>query len=255
MASEIFPNIVSAGTEADDEFHRDLAVAIDFGPNATAVVLGRPYVNPPQIAVAAVEAFGPMPSARDAAVAMGHLFRRIPRAGIYLLEEQMLQNVYTPMMEAAFSAIATATVPGALVIHVPPSRMTKVFGLVSGDHDERKKSAVDVMWKLIHDREATNTSEGFIEYVTDLQRSHDVADALLLFVWYARRGKKEIERPLAGVLVIRATDPHNKTAERRRIKDRVVKRKIAEAALKKKKKPAPGNPPPPKKRRKVSAIK
>ena len=41
MASEIFPNIVSAGSEADDEFHRDLAVAIDFGVCAGSAAADR----------------------------------------------------------------------------------------------------------------------------------------------------------------------------------------------------------------------
>lgn len=232
-------------------FRRDVAVSIDFGRNATAVVAGFPYASPPKMVMAHVRAFGTISSAKEAADAMGKIFRMLPPVGVYLLEEQSKNNSDTPMMEAAFSGLAS-TVAGALVVHVPVCRVRNAFGLPRGNYREKKRAATAAMEKLISRPDVVVVSQKMTDYVAGLARSHDVADAVLQFMWFARVGKRELRRlpadaPSAAAVVVRATDPspRAKKAERERLEKKEEQRKRAERAL--------VRSGPPKKRRRKNA--
>jgi len=218
-----------------------MCVSVDFGRNANAVVIGCPYSDPPILADARVDALGTVSSAKDAGEAMRRVFHAMPDAGIFLLEEQSKINSETPMMESALSAIAAEARPGTLVVHVPVSRVKSEFGLPTG-RTEKKKVATRIAEKFLAPAKFPAHIIVAPEVRTkmdQLSRKHDLADALLQMMWFARTGKKEIARPKIGDLrsrVVRATDPRLKAAEEKRTEKRISQKRRAEKMLTKVKK-------------------
>lgn len=216
---------------------RDLCVSVDFGRNANAVVIGCPYSKPPILADARVDALGTISSAKDAGEAMRQVFHSLPDAGIFLLEEQSKVNSETPMMEAALSALASECRPGTLVLHVPVSRVKNEFGLPTG-RTEKKKAATKIAEKFLAPANFSGSRIIVAPEVRDkmkqLSRKHDLADALLQMMWFARTGRSEISRPNPGdkrSKVARATDPRLKKAEEKRAEKRISQKRKAEAKL------------------------
>jgi hypothetical protein len=213
---------------------KGLTVSVDFGPNATAVVLGFPYENPPRYVACRVYALGPIPSGMEAVRVMRRVFDVLPPCDVYLLEEQPKRNSATSMMEAAFSAFAS-TVADSLVLHVPVSRVRNEFELPRGDRGAKKKAAVTMMHRYL---DSVRVSPKFTEYVDRLKRVHDIADAFLQLLWFARRGRHETmafrHESLSAVRRIRRTsDPARRTmmAERLRQEKRAERQRAATRAL------------------------
>jgi hypothetical protein len=134
------------------------------------------------------------------------------------------------MLEAALSALAS-TVDGADVLHVPVSRVSTMFKLPRGNHDAKKKAASAAMHRLIDDGEV-EVSDRAKAYIAGLARDHDVADALLQFVWFHRKGRAENICVIPGIK--RMTDPARWAAARKRRAAKETQRKVALAKLKRK---------------------
>jgi len=226
--------------------------SIDFGENANATVIGTPFSAIPRISKLFLATLGPISGARDAMEAMRKQLADMPRCDLYLLEEQPLINPKTPLLEAAASEEAMRM--GAAVIHVPVSRVASFFELPK-KHAPKKTMATNIAKKLI---DGTRTrvdgspmllvSEYAIVGFEMLKRKHDVADALLQFMWYANAGHRELGRG-KPTFAIRATDPKNKAAERRRETKKTAQKIKAASALVYKRQRKTTKPPPPKRRR------
>jgi hypothetical protein len=232
-----------------------LCASVDFGQNANAMVIGRPYRRPIQVLAMYVEALGTISSAKDAVDAMGGVLRRIP-PGVqtFLLEEQCLQNKATPMLEAALSAFAVARGPRALVVHVPVTRVKNAFSLPAG-YNEKKKAAASLVDKLL-----AGSAPKSIEFdpavktaMLKLKRRHDVADALLQLIWFSRIGRHEPTMMTSG-RVVRATDPKQLKAEHARTIRKQKQRMMAMSKLYHKPGVIARRPPAAKRRRKVSTA-
>jgi len=210
----------------------ELAASVDFGRKATAVVLGRPRAVPePTFVSASVMSFPPISSAKDACDAMSKLFRVLPQCDVNLLEEQSKMNSDTPLMEAALAGLAGGS---SQVIHVPVSRVVNEFGLPRGSgYAAKKRAAVDAMLEYI-DQHPESVSDAVREEIRDLSRVHDIADAFLQLLWYAKVGKREISR--ADGRSVRATDPKLRRAEERRKEKKAEKQRAQETELKRKRK-------------------
>lgn len=127
----------------------DMAMSVDFGITATAVVIGYPNEVPPVITDLMVYAPGQIPVVKDAVTTMRRMFNSLPTMGTYLFEEQCKINKDTPLMEAALGGLA-ASVPGALVVHVPVTRVANEFSLPSGK-SQKKKQATLITKRLMND--------------------------------------------------------------------------------------------------------
>jgi transposase-like protein len=127
---------------------------------------------------------------------------------------------------------------GAVVIHVPPSRVANYFDLPRGDHRAKKGAADDAVNKLLsEDPPRVELSDRAQKNIAGLARTHDFSDALLQFVWYAEVGCRELA-PIPGghsSVIARATDPKYKRQEQARIRKKREQKKSAERKLKKKK--------------------
>jgi len=196
-------------------------MSFDFGENATAYCLGDPTSDPPRITDIGISTLGMVTTARDAVVAIRDLVSRLPIVDTYVVEEQPRINPRTCMMETALAAIAGTL--GATVVHVPTSRLTTEFSLPSG-HAQRKAEASRLLSEFRGDGDAVAFSDRALAVVDSVGRKHDIADATLYFVWYARRGMAEVgaaldERVDDGSvygLSYRATAPQNARAGARR---------------------------------------
>lgn len=196
------------------------AIAVDFGENATAFCVGMLYTTPIVIENVGVSTPGVINTARDAAIAMAEIFTRLPRVDTYILEEQPRIGFSTCLMETALASLAY-TVKDAYVIHVPTSRMTSAYGLPSGN-DARHEAFVIEMEKILKS-DAFSISENVFRILSEIDRQHDVAVAIVHFAWYATLGIQELERWRAYSICgwsFRATAARNLKSEQKRNKNR-----------------------------------
>ena len=211
-----------------------IAASVDFGRKATAVIISFPYAaTGPRFVEGELLTFENLSGAMNACEDMRTAFRILPKdCKVHLLEEQQKNNQDTPMMEAAYAALACSR-PGSLVVHVPTSRVSSEFGIPRGcGHPAKKKAAEKVMDAYI-DAHPECVSDRIREILVKYKkRRHDIADAFNQVLWFSRRGKHEISMPVAPASKeVRATDPRNESAEERRNEQKAETRKRAEKEL------------------------
>jgi hypothetical protein len=208
-----------------------VVASFDLGESATAYCVGT-VRDGRRVSVSGVgiATLGSITSAQRAVWSMWDVLSRVPRADVYLIEEQPSINRKTCMLEAALAALASG-VYRASVVHVPTSRISEHFELPTGKVD-KKKAAVETVCRLVNEGDLV-LSQDALSLFAGVKRKHDVADALLQFTWYATSGRKEstLRTPASSCRpwerCQRATAPKNTAAERRRCAQ--VKRKSDKA--------------------------
>ena len=170
-------------------------ISIDFGQHGMAHCIGDTSEYPPMILSLGLGSdTGAINTAERASVVAFRLLRRLPRADLYLLEEQPAINRKTCMLESAFAAAAMAS--GCKVLHVPTIDVKTEFSLPSG-YRQKKKAATLVAAKLMADETQTKLGRGFsAEDFASNDRKHDMADALLIMIWYSRKIHRRLCREL-----------------------------------------------------------
>jgi hypothetical protein len=232
--------------------------SVDFGQNANVTVVGtipRDEKTPPTIENIFIATLGKISGSRDAEIDVKEQFAKLPRCSCYLLEEQPRNNAITMLLETATGTRADSMYD-ATVIHVPVSRVANLFALPK-DHAAKKKAAADIVERLMKDDTRAIFHPDAVRGYEFLKRKHDVADAVLQFLWYHRIGMREMGMPKG---IVRATDPRYRSVEIRRDQKKVdhgtdaySKLFYAERTMRRRKsKQSLKAPPPPPKRRRLT---
>lgn len=164
------------------------AVAIDFGRKGMAYCSGTVEKMPPMItSLELTEDVGKINTAERASKVSCQLFERLPASDVYILEAQPAINRSTCMLESALAAAIRFGKPDATVIHVPTIDVKVEFDLPSG-HDNKKRAATKVAGRLLGDSTATRLAAAkVVSTFCESKRRHDMADSLLMLMWYARK--------------------------------------------------------------------
>jgi len=161
-------------------------LSFDLGESATAYCLGTRCGTVIGVGIAAL---GHITNAMCAVIAMTDLYRRLPKVGLYLVEEQPGINRRTSMLEAALAAVAGAG--GAAVVHTSPLRVAKHYDTSGLTYAAKKRKAVLVVDGMIARGELMLKTKAEHLY-THANRRHDIADAILQYTWFIRVGLAEI---------------------------------------------------------------
>ena len=167
---------------------RPQVASFDLGKCATACCVG--YRDHGKLIVTGMwlHVLGDIPNAQRAVETMLDVATHIPvTVRVALIEEQWTINRPTCMLEAALSAMLCVDGGGMPVIHVPTSRMTTTFQLPSG-HEARKTRAVSIVESMVHTGRIVFATEALYTMLRSLKRKHDIADALLILLWYTIHG-------------------------------------------------------------------
>jgi len=172
------------------------AVGIDFGRKGLAYCVADLKSYPPTIISLSLEPdVGPINTAKLATAASVSLFNKLPNITDYLLEAQPAINRQTLMLECSFAGAARAAAPASRVHHIQVSTIKREFALPTG-HAEKKKAATRVACTLLTNPEETVLAyPGVLDCVLSSDRKHDMADAMLMVMWYARKLHGKLRHP------------------------------------------------------------
>jgi hypothetical protein len=163
-----------------------IAISVDFGRKGMACCVADVARYPPTILSLRLSPdVGKINTARTAVDASLALYDSLPAASIHLPEEQPAINRQTQLTEAAYAAAARAHYEE--VMHVPIIDVKAEFDLPDG-HDAKKRAATRIAAALLGDAEHTLIGDASVtENFCSEKRRHDMADALLIVMWYARK--------------------------------------------------------------------
>ncbi|MFA5039822.1 MAG: hypothetical protein WC732_09125 [Candidatus Omnitrophota bacterium] len=118
------------------------------------------------------------------------LIDELPWVGEYVLEEQPAINRKTELLQSAFAAFATER--GARVTSVTPHEIVREFPRLARAGD-KKAAAIAESLSLLRGGVRTRPGCNVASKLAGKGRRHDMADALLMLVWYARREHGQLE--------------------------------------------------------------
>jgi hypothetical protein len=174
-----------------------IASSVDFGRQGLAYCVADIENYPPTILDIGIVPDVPQINTAEKAVDVSYkLFCSLPKSRFMLLEAQPAINRMTLMLECALAGASRAGNPGyTKVVHVPVCSVKREFELPSG-HDLKKKAATTVALDLLANPRCTVLkNKSVITNVLDASRRHDMADALLMIMWYARKRKGLLRHP------------------------------------------------------------
>jgi hypothetical protein len=209
-------------SSSEDAAPRETVVAsFDLGENATAYCVGAVREGESGIRIVGIglAALGKVGGAHRAVRSIWDMFARLPRADVYLVEEQPPINRRTCMMETALATLAIS-VAGGIIVHVPTSRITTAYNLPYG-RAQKKKAGVACAATILRSL-SVSVTDGVASVFHDLKRQHDMADAIMQLHWYVTIGRNEIDaggvarNPKPWKRSVRATAAKNAAAERRK---------------------------------------
>ena len=165
-----------------------IVISVDFGQKGLAYCVADAAQYPPVIrALTLLPDTGKINTAERAVRVAVSLYRGMPPADVYVLEAQPAINRMTLMLECALAAAIAIGAPSARVVHLSVASVKREFALPTG-HNAKKLAATDVACTLL--RNATETLIGSPDVLTcmiESPRRHDMADAMLMAMWYARK--------------------------------------------------------------------
>lgn len=176
-------------TEKKGEDDHMTVAAVDFGRHGMAYCVGDVSRYPPKILELKLsDDVGEINTAKRASLVSCDLFLNMTRVDTYLLEVQPAINRATCMLEAAFSAaVKFGSENNSQVIHVPVIDVKREFELPNG-YAQKKRRAEMIACKLLADSSQTRlASKSVSDSFCGSKRRHDMSDALLMVMWYARK--------------------------------------------------------------------